>query len=82
MPGSAEKNAEKLRRYFADKESAVIAFSGGVDSSVLAKTAYDALGKKALAVTIDSPTIDKAELEGAKKVAKAIDIKHKILKHN
>jgi uncharacterized protein len=82
MPKSAAKNAGRLKEYFTDLKSAVIAFSGGVDSSVLAKTAYDALGKKALAVTIDSPTVDKTELACAKKVAKAIGIKHVILKHD
>lgn len=80
MAKDAAKGTAKLRSYFSKFESALIAFSGGVDSSVLAKTAYDALGEKALAVTIDSPTIDRTELAYAKKIAKHIGIKHVILR--
>jgi uncharacterized protein len=82
MPEDAKKRTLKLRSYFSSLENALIAFSGGVDSSVLAKTAYDALGKKALAVTIDSPTVERSELSAAKVVAKSIGIRHQVIKHD
>lgn len=82
MPQAPSDKAEKLRAYFEKLGGAAIAFSGGVDSGVLAKTAYDALGDKALAITIDSPTVDRSELQAAIKLAKGIGIRHVIVKHD
>jgi pyridinium-3,5-biscarboxylic acid mononucleotide sulfurtransferase len=56
--------------------SAVVAFSGGVDSSVVAALAYEALGERALAVTAVSPAVAQGELDGARKVARHIGIAH------
>ncbi len=66
----------------AGKGSALVAFSGGVDSSVLAALAYRALGDKAVAVTADSQTFAPGELECAKKVANEIGIKHFVVYYN
>jgi uncharacterized protein len=60
----------------------VVAFSGGVDSSVVAAIAHRALGDKALAVTAVSPAVAQGELDGAKRVANAIGIKHEIVNTN
>jgi uncharacterized protein len=61
------------------RSSTLIAFSGGVDSSVLAALAYRALGDHALAVTADAPTLAPGELDNAKKVAGEIGIKHIVI---
>jgi uncharacterized protein len=59
--------------------SAVVAFSGGVDSTFVASAAYDALGERALAVTGVSPSIPAAEVEEAKQLAAQIGIRHELL---
>ena len=61
--------AEKIRilkDYLTSLESVAVAFSGGVDSTFLLKTAHDVLGEKAIAVTISSDLIPRRELEEAK----------------
>lgn len=60
-------------------EKVVIAFSGGVDSSYLAKVCYTLLKEKAIALTIDSPFIPRSEMEEAKQVAEEIGIRHQII---
>lgn len=56
--------------------SAVVAFSGGVDSSLVAALAARALGPRALAVTAVSPALAVGELSGAREVAAAVGIAH------
>lgn len=63
-----------LRKKIQEYGSAVIAFSGGVDSSFLAKVAYEVLQNKCLAVTAISPTIPEREVLLAQRVAKEIGI--------
>lgn len=78
-PMSIDGKMNSIEKALKQKGSALIAFSGGVDSSVLAALAYRALGKKALAVTADAPTLAPGELEVAKKVAKEIGIRHLVI---
>src|SRR5712691_7766898 len=59
--------------------SAVVAFSGGVDSSLVACLAARALGERALAVTAVSPALATGELDGARDVARAVGIAHEVI---
>ena len=70
---------EQLRALFRQMEQALIAYSGGVDSTLVAKIAYDMLGDRALAVTAVSPSLLPEELEDAKIQAATIGIPHKIV---
>ncbi|AKU06368.1 MULTISPECIES: ATP-dependent sacrificial sulfur transferase LarE [Haloferax] len=68
--------ADAVREALAERESVLIAFSGGVDSSVVAALAHDALGENAVACTAKSETLPDAELDDAKRVAEEIGIEH------
>ena len=74
-----EDKITKIVEALALKGSVLIAFSGGVDSSVLAALAQRALGEQAVAVTADSQTLAPGELECAKEVAREIGIRHKVV---
>ncbi|MFC4359592.1 ATP-dependent sacrificial sulfur transferase LarE [Halobium salinum] len=71
--------ADAARESLADCDAVLVAFSGGVDSSVVAALAHDALGDDAVACTAKSETLPEAELEDAKRVAEEIGIRHEIV---
>lgn len=80
MPSmSIDDKMHSIIEAFKEKDSVLIAFSGGVDSSVLAALAYRALGDRALAVTADAPTLAPGELDGAKRVANEIGVRHLVI---
>lgn len=64
------------RADLAERDGVVVAFSGGVDSSVVAALARDALGDGAVACTARSETLPEAELDAARRVADEIGIRH------
>ena len=70
---------EQLKNIFAEMEQALIAYSGGVDSTLVAKIAYDVLGDRALAVTAVSPSLLPEELEDARIQAAYMGISHKVV---
>ena len=70
---------EDLEATIASVSSAIIAFSGGMDSSLVAAVAGKVLGVHALAVTAVSPALATGELEGARDVAAAVGIRHRAI---
>jgi len=72
----------KLLNWFEGKNSVLVALSGGVDSALVAYSAYAKLGKLAIAVTADYKTLAQEELEYAKKISSEIGIKHIVIEYN
>jgi len=72
----------KLLNWFEGKNSVLVALSGGVDSALVAYSAYAKLGKSAIAVTADYKTLAQKELEYAKKISSEIGIKHIVIEYN
>jgi pyridinium-3,5-biscarboxylic acid mononucleotide sulfurtransferase len=84
MTAPATKIAAQADRLLAVLRSipdgVAVAFSGGIDSTVVAKAARLALGDRAVAVTADSPSVPRAELEDAQRLAALIGIRHEIVR--
>ena len=75
-----EEKINKLKVILGDLGSVVVAFSGGVDSTFLLAVASVVLGKNVLAITASSPMIPTWEIKEAKKNARKLKIKHKLIK--
>ncbi len=69
----------KLKKIIKDFDSAVVAFSGGVDSGFLAKITYNILKDRAYAVTVDASVFPEEEITDAKRIAKEIGIAHSVI---
>ena len=74
-----DAKAAAVRKSLAECDGVLIAFSGGVDSAVVAALAHDALGDAAVACTAKSETLPAAELDDARRVADEIGIRHEVV---
>lgn len=69
----------QLKNLFRDLDRALIAYSGGIDSTLVAKVAVDVLGDRSLAVTAVSPSLLPEDLEDARIQAAEIGIAHELV---
>ena len=74
-----QEKLQQLQTLFAQMESALIAYSGGIDSTLVAKVAYDVLGNQALAVTANSPSLLPEDFEEAQVQAAEMGMAHRVV---
>lgn len=73
------QDADRLVAQLRSLKSVAVAYSGGVDSAVVAKAAQTALGEQAIAITATSPSVAEGELDAASAVARQIGIRHQVI---
>ncbi|MEW5767459.1 MAG: ATP-dependent sacrificial sulfur transferase LarE [bacterium] len=79
MVGEAEEKLEQMKALLMKMGSVLVAYSGGVDSSLVLKAASDVLGEKVLAVTARSPLYPSSELEAARIMAGGWGVRHLVI---
>jgi uncharacterized protein len=79
MPSTLAMKRDRLLELLGEMPGAAVAFSGGIDSTLVAAAARRALGSRAVAVTGDSPSVPRAELDLARQLAGRIGIRHVIV---
>jgi pyridinium-3,5-biscarboxylic acid mononucleotide sulfurtransferase len=80
LPPDLAAKRDRLLAALGGLPGAAVAFSGGVDSAVVATAARLALGDRAVAVTADSPSVPRAELAAARELAAHIGIRHEVVR--
>jgi pyridinium-3,5-biscarboxylic acid mononucleotide sulfurtransferase len=71
---------DRLLAVLGELPGVAVAFSGGIDSTVVAKAAFLALGERAVAVTADSASVARRELDDARALAELIGIRHVVVR--
>jgi len=75
-----DKKTKKIKSLIREMDSVLVAFSGGVDSTLVLALAHDVLGEKALAVTAQSASMPDREMKACHQLAKEIGVKHLVVK--
>ena len=79
MTRNASHKLAQLQAIFREMDRALVAYSGGIDSTLVAKVAHDVLGDSALAVTANSPSLMPEDFTDAKSQAAEMGIAHQVV---
>jgi uncharacterized protein len=79
LPAELIAKRDRLLAWLRARPGVAVAFSGGVDSAVVAQAAYLALGDRAVAITAESPSVPRHELAEARRLAAHIGIRHVVV---
>lgn len=77
-----DQKRDRLLHLLREMQSVAVAFSGGVDSAVVAQAAHLALGDNAVVITAHSPSVAQQERDDAARIARQIGIRHVIINTN
>jgi uncharacterized protein len=80
MSPATRAKYDRLLGLLRDLDRVVVAFSGGVDSTLLARAAKDAVGDRAVLVTADSETYPARELTEARQLATLVGLRHEVVR--
>ena len=75
-----DQKTKKIKSLIREMDSVLVAFSGGVDSTLVLALAHEVLGEKALAVTAQSASVPDREMEASHQLAKEIGARHLVIK--
>jgi len=80
MERTLVRKLNRLNDTLRSMESVLVAYSGGLDSTLVVKVAAGVLKQRVMAVTADSPTFPRRERDAAKKLAKRLKVRHEVIK--
>ncbi len=80
IPKETQRKYDELKAVVQEMGSALVAFSGGVDSTFLLKVVQDVLGDRICAVIASSESYPEKETQGAIELAKNLDIPHMVIR--
>jgi len=75
-----EQKSEKIKSLILEIDSVLVAFSGGVDSTLVLALAHEVLGEKTLAVTAQSASVPNREMQASLQLAKEIGARHLVVR--